>query len=75
MVGRGAVTLLDGRQLRSNFEDVESRERLEMLGVRLNLLPAGRRYTVSPGSESWRRMPPHLREAVALLVAPGPIRG
>ena len=75
VVGRGAVTLLDGRQLRSNFEDVESRERLEMLGVRLNLLPAGRRYTVSPGSESWRRMPPHLRKAVALLVAPGPIRG
>lgn len=75
VVGQGAVTLLDGRQLRSNFEDIESRERLEMLGVRLHLLPAGRRYSLAPGSESYRRMPPHLREAVELLVAPGPIRG
>lgn len=75
VVGRGAVTLLDGRQLRSNFDDIESRERLEMLGVRLHLLPAGRRYQLAPDSESWRRMPAGLREAVGLLVAPGPIRG
>lgn len=75
VVGQGAVTLLDGRQLRSNFDDVESRERLEMLGVRLHLLPAGRRYSLAPGSESFRRMPQALREAVGLLVAPGPIRG
>ena len=75
VVGQGAVTLLDGRQLRSNFEEIESRERLEMLGVRLHLLPAGRRYSLVPGSESFRRMPAALREAVGLLVAPGPIRG
>lgn len=75
VVGQGAVTLVDGRQLRSNFDDIESRERLEMLDVRVHLLPAGRRYSAQSGDFSFRRMPPSLRDAVSLLVAPGPIRG
>ncbi|WP_342128892.1 cyanophycinase [Hydrogenophaga sp. OTU3427] len=75
VVGQGAVTLVDGRQLRSNFDDIDSHERLEMLNVRVHLLPAGRRYSASSGDYSFRRMPPSLRDAVSLLVAPGPIRG
>lgn len=72
VIGQGAVTLVDGRGMSSNHDEIESRERLELLGVRLHLLPAGHRYSLVPGS---RRLPALLREAVGLLVAPGPIRG
>jgi len=75
VIGRGAVTLIDGRQMHSNFEDVDTSARLEMLGVRLHLLPAGHRYDVGPGEPDRRRLPPSLLDAVERLVAPGPIRG
>lgn len=75
VIGRGAVTLIDGRQMRSNFEDVDTSARLEMLGVRLHLLPAGHRYDVAPGEPGRRRLPPSLLDAMERLVAPGPIRG
>ena len=72
VIGQGAVTLVDGRGMSSNHEEIDSRERLELLGVRLHLLPAGHGYSLQPGS---RRLPTQLREALSLLVAPGPIRG
>ena len=72
VIGEGAVTLVDGRGMSSNHDEIESRERLELLGVRLHLLPAGHSYSLTPGA---RRLPTLLRDAVELLVAPGPIRG
>ena len=75
VIGAGAVTLIDGRQMRSNFDDIDSRERLEMLGLRLHLLPAGYRYGLNrAGSTNWP-LPASLRDAVEVLVEPGPIRG
>lgn len=75
IVGAGAVTLIDGRQMKSNVEEVGSRDHLEMLGLRLHLLPAGHRYGARAGDPLSRAMPPGMREAIARLVAPGPIRG
>lgn len=75
VIGKGAVTLLDARAMTSNFADIESNERLELLGVRLHLLPAGYRYSVIPGERGARRISASLLEAVELLVEPGPIRG
>ena len=75
VIGKGAVTLLDARAMTSNFADIEANERLELLGVRLHLLPAGYRYSVIPGERGARRISASLMEAVELLVAPGPIRG
>lgn len=75
VIGQGAVTLIDGRGMNSNFADIESSERLEMLGVRLHLLPAGHRYSVAASEKGQRRLPASLQEAIELLVAPGPIRG
>ncbi len=48
--------------------------RPDLLGMELHLLPSGSRYTLdsSPGA---RRMIPALKDAIALLVEPGPIRG
>jgi cyanophycinase len=75
VIGQGAVTVVDPRLMSSNFDDVDSHERLELMNVRVHLLPAGRRYSALPGDYSHRRMPAALREVVSLLVAPGPIRG
>lgn len=75
VVGAGAVTLVDGRAMRTNAQAIESRERLEMLGVRLHLLPAGHRYSAHAAVQRSKGLPPELREAIELLVKPGPIRG
>lgn len=74
--GQGAVTLIDGRRMRSNVDDLEANERLEMLDVRLHVLPAGHRYDVTPKSRYLREsMPASLRDAIRVLVEPGPLRG
>jgi cyanophycinase len=44
VVGEGSVTIIDGREMLSNFLEVERRERLELTNVKLHLLPAGARY-------------------------------
>lgn len=44
VIGDGAVTLIDGREMQSNFSDVKTRGTLELADVRLHLLPAGVRY-------------------------------
>ena len=75
VIGAGAVTLLDGRELVSDFELVESAQGLQMLGVRLHWLPAGHRYSANPLVQRAQAMPVALREAIDMLVTPGPIRG
>lgn len=74
VIGKGAVTVVDGRQMRTNADLVEPRERLEMLGVHLHLLPAGRRYSAHPRVQLAQEVPPALHDVVNLLVRPGPIR-
>ena len=74
VVGQGAVTVVDGRQMRTNADLIDARERLEMLGVRLHLLPAGYRYSADPEVQQALDLPPSLRDVIGLLVAPGPIR-
>lgn len=45
VIGEGAVTILDGREMLSSFVDTaEARERLELTNVKLHLMPAGARY-------------------------------
>lgn len=48
VLGEGAVTVIDGRHMRSNLAQIANRESPEMIDVRLHLLPAGSRYTL-PG--------------------------
>lgn len=74
VIGKGAVTVVDGRQMRTNANLIEARERLEMLGVRLHLLPAGRRYSANPRVQRVQDAPYSMHEVVNLLVQPGPIR-
>jgi cyanophycinase len=67
VIGNGAVTLIDGRQMMSNFLEIEERERLELVNVKLHLLPAGARYYLRGRGES--NVPAALREAVAAVTS------
>ncbi|MDB5961062.1 MAG: cyanophycinase [Massilia sp.] len=44
VIGNGSVTLVDGRHLISNVTDAARRDSLELIDVRLHMLPAGKRY-------------------------------
>jgi cyanophycinase len=77
VIGRSSVTIVDGLDLQTNWKDIGARERLEMIGVNLHVVPAGRRYRHptlgadpdEPGLEP----PPALRAVVAKLLEPPPI--
>jgi hypothetical protein len=58
----------------TNVNLAESRDHLAMLGARVHLLPAGNRYSANPLVQKAKGMPAAMREAIALLVVPGPIR-
>jgi cyanophycinase len=47
VTGHGAVTVVDGRDAMSNLADVGERGCLELIDVRLHLLPSGSRYRLA----------------------------
>ena len=77
VIGDGAVTLIDGRDMQSNFTEVKNRTTLELADVRLHLLPAGMRCDldmaapVRPGDPDTPAAPlsPGLRDAVAAVTS------
>jgi cyanophycinase len=73
VVGKGSVTLVDPRRLRTNHESIDDGDKLEMLGLQLHLLPAGKRYVRPPGKNRKNTTP--FGEALELLTKPGPMRG
>ena len=74
IVGKGSVTLVDPRRMRSNRDSIEDDDKLEMLGLQLHLLPAGSRY-VLPSNPKARKQPTPFWEALTVLTKPGPMRG
>ena len=46
VLGEGAVTIIDGRGMRSNLTRIADGENAELLDVRLHLLPSGSRYAL-----------------------------
>lgn len=73
VVGAAAVTLLDGRNITSNLSHADPCQQLELIGVRLHLLPAGSRYNlgaIDAGGDdesSAIDVPPALRDVLALI--------
>ncbi len=63
------MTLLDGRQMQSNIDSVQADQPLEMLGMRMHLLPAGNQYPLGDGADA---LPRTLAQAVRLLAAVEP---
>jgi cyanophycinase len=73
VIGKGTVTLIDPSDMRSNVNELDTLEQIEMLGVQLHVLPAGHRYSVN--SVGLRSSSAALRRAIQRLVAEGPMRG
>ncbi len=68
VVGEGAVTLVDGREMQSDFLELYDRDMIELHNVRLHLLPDGARHGMHEGAApDSSPMPLPLREAVAIL--------
>jgi hypothetical protein len=59
--------------MRSNVNELDPLEQIEMLGVQLHVLPAGHRYSVN--SVGLRSSSAALHRAIQRLVAEGPMRG
>jgi cyanophycinase len=74
VVGRGAVTLVDPRRMRSNFDTAEDGDQLEMLGLQLHLLPANSRY-VLPANLKTRKPQVPFWDALGVLAKTGAMRG
>lgn len=72
VMGQGSVTLVDPTQMRSNVDEIEALESIEMLGVQLHMLPAGHRYTLGSMAQDAKSAP--LRRAIERLVTVGPMR-
>lgn len=74
IIGQGSVTVVDPTRMRSNVDEVETEEQMEMLGLELHVLPSGHRYSLD-AQESAAHWPANLKKVLARLVAPGPMRG
>lgn len=68
VVGDGAVTVIDGREMLSNVVEAKAGQALELVDVRLHLLPAGSAYDLRGGDDA-RRPPERLREALEVLLS------
>jgi cyanophycinase len=73
VIGAGAVTILDGREMISNYDEIEAQEKLELLGVKMHLLPSGSSYYVNAHLTEEKRLA-SLLNAIKYLVLPGPAR-
>ena len=76
VIGHGAVTILDGREMLSSFLDAEHHEQLELTNVKLHLMPAGARYYFDGSSEpgqtrtsDGRTVPAALYDVVAAVAS------
>lgn len=49
VLGEGAVTIVDGRNMSTNIAEISDRETPELIDVRLHLLPAGSSYRLPQG--------------------------
>lgn len=68
IIGAGVVTLLDGREATSNVAEVGQCDNLELVDVRLHILPAGTRYRSGRDDDSGARAAPApLRYLVHML--------
>lgn len=74
IVGKGSVTLVDPRRMRSNRDSIDDNDKLEMLGLQLHVLPAGSRYML-PNNPKARKQTTPFWDALTVLTKPGPMRG
>jgi cyanophycinase len=81
VLGEGAVTVIDGRHMISNFLDAGERDSIELINVKLHMLPAGSRYVLAsgddpdkePGRKKDNGIPAPLQEFVNIITKRNPM--
>jgi cyanophycinase len=77
VLGEGAVTVVDGRNMTTNLHDIANRETPELIDVRLHLLPSGSKYQLPKEGDkdqlTARRIPQPLLEFLENVTKRNPI--
>jgi len=75
VLGEGAVTIVDGRNMSTNIAEISDRETPELIDVRLHLLPSGSKYRLpsADGAAQDRRIPQPLLEFLENVTKRNPI--
>ncbi|MFB9242841.1 cyanophycinase [Massilia antarctica] len=68
VIGDGAVTLLDGLNMVSNIDLLDTGEVPRLIDVRLHLLPAGTRFDVGAAADGDTRVPPPFQDFFDTLI-------
>jgi cyanophycinase len=74
VLGEGAVTIVDGRNMSTNIAEISDRETPELIDVRLHLLPAGSKYRLpQDGDGAASRIPQPLLEFLENVTKRNPL--
>jgi cyanophycinase len=74
VLGEGAVTIVDGRNMSTNIADIDDHMTPELIDVRLHLLPAGSKYQLPTDEHPLERpLPPPLLEFLENVAKRNPI--
>lgn len=74
VLGEGAVTVVDGRNMITNLAEIKDRATPELIDVRLHLLPAGTKYQLSAeNAEPGQRLPAPLLDFLANVTKRNPM--
>jgi cyanophycinase len=74
VLGEGAVTIVDGRNMSTNIAEISDRETPELIDVRLHLLPAGSKYRLpKDGDGAASRIPQPLLEFLENVTKRNPL--
>jgi cyanophycinase len=74
VLGEGAVTIVDGRNMSTNIAEISDRETPELIDVRLHLLPAGSKYRLpQEGDSEGRQIPASLLEFLENVTKRNPL--
>jgi cyanophycinase len=75
VLGEGAVTIVDGRNMSTNIAEISDRETPELIDVRLHLLPAGSKYRLpkKDGDGAAARIPQPLLEFLENVTKRNPL--
>jgi cyanophycinase len=73
VLGEGAVTIVDGRNMSTNIAEIDNNETPELIDVRLHLLPAGSKYRLPANGGEAQRIPRPLLEFLENVTKRNPL--
>lgn len=75
VLGEGAVTIVDGRNMSTNIAEISDHETPELIDVRLHLLPAGSKFRLpdDDDEDEEQRIPRPLLEFLENVTKPNPL--